>query len=134
MPPLEYMDLNDPAVVWGYVRSSREGEPLVLAPIQLMTRWEEGQIEIPNPDGSFLTLDATIATDRNIKLNSIVWEGQVLSDQTFVSFDGITYPSSGPTTDLYEIVTRVRAEDLKGRYPRYEFGLRRYKDIVPKRA
>lgn len=132
MPPLEHKDFHDPAVYWEYVRAGRDGEPVIAVPVQLMTRWEEGQIEIPNPDGTLLKLDVTIATNRNLRLNSIIWEGKTKPDGTFLSFDGVSYPSTGPTTELYEVVTRIRAEDMRGRIHRYEFGLRRYKDTLPR--
>lgn len=133
MPPLEHKDFHDPAVLWAYVRTGRDGDPLVSDAVQIMTRWEDGQIEIPNPDGSYLTVDATIATNRNIPLNSIIWEGEKRLDGTFLSFqDGTEYPSTGPTREIYEVVTRMRGEDIRGRIQRFEFGLRRYKDTLPR--
>lgn len=131
MPPLEQMDLHDPAVLWGYIRTDRNGEPVVAQPVQIMTRWEEGQLEIPRPGDTVLTVDAVIATNRNLALNSIIWEGQLLPDGTYLSYDDVAYPSTGPTKYIYEIVHRVRAKDVKARYRRYEFGLRRYKDRLP---
>lgn len=131
MPPVERMDMKDRAVLWGYIRSGRDGEPLIDRPVEILCRWEEGQIEIPNPDGSFLTVDIVLATKQDFPLNSILWEGQLVYDDTFLSPDGTTYPASGPTLKLYEAVTRTRAKDIKGRGLRYEFGLRRYKDKLP---
>ncbi len=107
---------------WSYIRPSREDEPLVAAPIQIPVRWEEGQHEIADAMGNLLTVDVLMASNQDIPLNSILWEG-ALSDLP-----------SPPTIPLriYEMVIRIHAHDIKYRFTRYEFGLRRYKNAVPK--
>ncbi len=123
MPPLEYMDFHSNLVLWSYISTDRQGDPTVAPPIQLPCRWEEGQLEIPSdPKGNFITVDSVIATIQDLVINSIVWEGKLTDLPT-------------PTINLvylYEVVVKTRAFDLKGRWNRYEFGLRRYKDKLPK--
>lgn len=121
MPPLERMDFHDTLVLWGYVGTDRQGDPVVAQPMQLPCRWEEGQTEIPDPMGNKITVDSVIATTQDILENSIVWQG---------TLDSIR--NAKTLTYLYEVVIKTHAKDLKGRIVRYEYGLRRYKDTIPK--
>jgi hypothetical protein len=129
MPPPERRNFHQMAVLWSYVRTSADGEPILAQPVNLRCRWEEGQTEIPNADGTFLTVDATVSTIQNILLNSIIWEGQYLPDGTYQDPQKVVYKV--PTIYLYEVVIRNRGKNVRGRVTRYEFGIRRYKDILP---
>lgn len=134
MPPIERTDLRDRAVMWGYIRSGRDGDPLVARPLEIACRWEEGNIELPDESGSRIMVDVILAAKQSIPVNSIMWEGKLLVDDTFLAPDGTTYPALGPTIFLYEVVIRWRSPDLKKRAVRYEYGLRRYKDKLPRVA
>lgn len=120
MPPLEHKDLLEPAVLWSFLRTGREGEPIVAPPVQIPVRWEEGQKEIADANGTRWNVDVVMATNQNMLLGSIIWEG------------ALSAIPPNPTSGLYEIVIRERAEDIKYRVTRYEFGLRRYKNTLPK--
>lgn len=121
MPPIERTDFNDRMVVWEYVRGDRNDEPIVLAPVELPCRWEDSDLEVPNPFGSNIDgMDSMIATIVQIRMNSIVWKGTLQNLEA--------YPKQIPPFDICEVILRATGTDLKGRDNRYEYGLRRYKN------
>lgn len=124
--PLEYMDLTERAILWIVSRIDREGFPLVASPVEICVRWEEGQQEMLRPDGEKDVTDVTIATNRNIPLGSIIWEGSEEDLEDAVGTSLI------PESDVYEVVTRNRGKDILGTVTRYEFGIKRYKDTLPR--
>ncbi len=116
------MDFHNPFVYWEYLTTNRNGDPVVAAPIQLMSRWEEGQLEIPtDKPGEYVNVDSILATTQVLIMGSIVWEGLISS------ITGLTV-----IENLYNVVIQTIANDLKARNIRYEYGLRRYKDTLPK--
>ena len=120
MPPLEYMDMRDPAVLWTLARHDRDGFPVVNAPVDVCTRWEEKNIEMTDEQGNRVVVDVVLATNRDIPINSLMWSGKVCD-----------LPDSGdPGRDVYEVILRDRGKDLLGRVTRYEYGLKRYKDRI----
>lgn len=125
MPSLEHLDLTDKALLWEVVRYSREGQQIVSALVEIPVRWEEGQFEKADDIGQLLVVDVVLATNQNIPLGSLLWEGSEEDLEELVGTSGI--PESG----IYEVVTRNRGKDLKGRVSRYEFGLKRFKDAMP---
>lgn len=125
MPPLEHAGMVNRAVLWSFVRADGDGFPLVSAPVEVRCRWEERNIEMTDPDGNRIQVDVVLAVPRQIAVNSLMWAGE-LDDLPVV--DGTPTPS----TDLYEVVARDRGDDLKGRVRRWEFGLRRFKDALPR--
>ncbi len=129
MPPLEHMDIREKAVLWEFVRMDRNAMPLVLAPIQISVRWEKEQRDALDKDGQQIVTDVTICSNRDIKLESIIWEGSLedLAEET----NGTAYV---PTGDIYQVLTRIRAKDLLQRVTRYEFGIKRFKDRLPART
>lgn len=125
MPPLEHMDMTSKAVLWTFVRHDRDGFPLVEEPVQLCCRWEEINKEMVDADGNRIAVDVVLAVPQQIVMGSLMWEGKLTSLPTVDSI-------RTPPRDLYEVVGRDRGKELKGRVVRYEFGLRRYKDKLPR--
>lgn len=122
MPPLEHMGMVNNAVLWTVLRHDRDGFPLVTTPVEVCCRWEEKNIEMVDPDGNRILVDVILAVPQQIAVNSLMWEGKECD-----------LPESGiPTTDLYEVVARDRGDSLTGRVRRWEFGLKRYKDRLPR--
>lgn len=116
------MGMVNRAVVWPIARHDGDGFPLVLSPTDLRVRWEEKNIEMVDPNGERIQVDVILTSPQQIIIGSIMWEGTIA-----------TLPGSGvPTTNIYEVVARDRGDELKGRVTRYEFGLKRYKDKIPR--
>jgi hypothetical protein len=128
MPPLERMDFHDRAMMWEVQRYDRHGNQLVAEPVELRCRWEEKQIEMLDDQGQRIVVDVILATTQNIPNGSLMWEGseEDLEDEVGT---GLV-----PTDNIYEVIARDRGKDLKGRVTRYEFGLKRFKDVLPDRV
>lgn len=124
MPPLEHQHMTTTAVLWSMVRHDRDGFPLVSAPEQIRVRWEEADAEMVDDEGNRIRVDVVLTAPRQLVTGSLLWEGELAS---LPLVDGVRTPPR----DLYEVISRVRGKDLKGRLLRYEFGLRRYKDRLP---
>lgn len=131
MPPLERMDLTEYAVMWEASRYGRDGFQVVLSPVQLRVRWEETNFDRMDANGHMITIDVVIASTQNIPIGSLMWEGKLADLSGMDTDEEVGTGSLIPDQDLYEVVFRVRAKDLKGRITRYEFGLKRYKDTLP---
>ena len=125
--PLEYMDMTSLAMLWeNSGASDREGNPTVIAPVEITCRWEEDQRESYDKNGNLVTTDVTICTTRNILIGSIIWEGG-LTDLAAQDVGSAMLPVS----DIYQVLFRSRAKSIGGEVVRYEFSIKRYMDIVP---
>lgn len=118
------MDLKTPMVLW--VLSSRDshGEILLSSPVNVMARFVRRRNIGLDREGNPISLDAQAALDRDVILDSIMWEGTIA-----------TLPTNGIFTidsPLYAVSNRSTAEDIKyARFKRYEYGLIRYKGLLP---
>lgn len=128
MPPIEHMDMTETAVLWTKTGETRYSDPLVASPQEVAARWEKTARDAAGPNGSTLTLDASVALKVNVPDGSILYLGQ-LSDLTGTGTGTGDYPADG--TPLYVVVTRDEAYDLKGRVVRHEYGLQRYRGTLP---
>ncbi len=124
-PPLEQMDLTQTAILWEIVGYDRNGMPTISAGVEIPVRWEEGNTEMVDTNDQRILVDVSIASNRNIKVDSLMWEGSI------ADLNELAGTGSPPPDDLYQVVMRIRAKDILGRYNRYEFGLKRYKDRLP---
>jgi len=95
-----------------------EGQVTINAAVELDVRWEEGRKETLDPKGNVIAIDATVVVDRDIVVGSIMWEG-ALADV------------ASPPVDLYQVVTRSKVPNVKGRKFRRTVGLMRYSDSLP---
>ncbi len=133
MPPLEHMDLTTKALYWAKVSVSRHGQAKVDpdSRVEIKTRWVHKRRDVLRPDGSTMRIDVTIATNVDIPLGSIVWEGSLLDLDGNTTGTGTGTSTEVPHTDLMQVVSASRATDLKGRVTRYEYGLMRYGNNIP---
>lgn len=122
MPPLEYTDFHNRAMLWEVVGHTKNSMPKLSSPVQICCQWEEGQIEMVTPDGQNLVVDVVMATNRNISNGCLLWEG---TEEQLAEYD------DAPPRDIYEVIMRSRADSLNGRVRRYEYGLKRFKDTLP---
>lgn len=129
MPPLEHMDIREKAVLWEFVRMDRNAMPIVLAPVEISVRWEKEQRDALDKNGQQIVTGVTICSSRDIKLESIIWEGSL--EDLAEEANGTAYV---PTSDIYQVMTRIRAKDILQRVTRYEFGIKRFKDRLPDRT
>lgn len=125
MPPLERMDLVETIALWEFAGVNEFGEALVTDPIDIQARWVDAKRRGGGVDSDEIAYDATIVTSTDLIIGSIVWRGSV---------DSIPGTSEVPESDLFEVVDRRIASDLKGRHTRYEMRLARFNNALPTRV
>lgn len=126
MPPPERAGLHQKAMLWEASGYDRDGQPTVSdTAVEVRVRWEEGNADRLDRAGQQIVVDVTVAVWRDIPLGSIMWEG---SEEDLDDEPGT---SGFPASDLFEVVTKDRQTDVKGRITRYEYGLKRYRDSMP---
>lgn len=123
MPGLEVASLHQKAVLWAAAApSEREydsyGERKVNNPVELKVRWEEGLTEAIDPNGQTVALDAVVVVDRDVEVGSIMWEGELGTQES-------------TPVNLKEVVSFSKIPDIKGRKFRRVCGLRRFSDELP---
>lgn len=124
MPVLETMDLKTPMVLWMLSSRDSHGEILISPPVNLLARFVRRRSIGLDREGNPISLDAQAALDRDVILDSIIWEGTIA---TLPSDSNFTIDKS-----LYAVSNRSTAEDIKyARFKRYEYGLIRYKGSLP---
>lgn len=135
MPPLEQTDLIHRMLWWPRSSVNRYGQVKVLASsrTQLWCRWTDRRRDVLRPDGSIISIDATIATTRALTVGDIVWRGGLVD----LPSNGLTGTGTGtvdgelPEEDLMQVTTENVANDLKGGETRYEYGLMKWGNAVP---
>lgn len=117
MPAIETAFRKQQAVLWARVGEDPYGEPKVAPPVELKVRWTWVQRQSLDPGGKTVVTDATVVLDRDVPMNSIMWEGR-LEDWA----DGV---------ELYEVVSWRKTPGLKrGRFRRLA-GLARFRSKLP---
>lgn len=124
MPPLEIMDLYDRAVLLEFRRQDDDGQPVVCGAEEISCRWEKKSGEIIDPKGRITQIDAVAVVDREIPVNSILWEGEI------VDWLG-TGSSGGPEPEMMRVVGIGEIPDLKGRSMRRVLNLQRFRGTKP---
>lgn len=126
MPPFEEMDRYQSAVLWEVNGYDAYGQPTVDrgGPVELSVRWNYVKKEAPGPDEAGVLLDATVVTDRVIKVGSRMWPGELADYLGTGSGSGFD-----DSSDVYRVVYCNRTFDLKGgRAKRYDVGLMKFRE------
>jgi hypothetical protein len=119
MPPLEEMDLHQPAVLWRLTGRDRYGEPTLAAPEEITVRWDETRREATGTDGSTIAIDVTVVSTENIPDNSLLWLGELADYE------------EGAEEERMQVVTRSKTPSIHARFTRYQYGLARFRDTLP---
>jgi hypothetical protein len=123
MPPIETDERNQAAVLWPAAAPDAYGRAQVGDPVELDVRWEWRLSEMTDPEGSRITVDATVVVDRDVPIHSLMGLGELADwDAT----------GTGPGDfDRMEVVARRITPDIDGREIRRTLGLRRYRSSNP---
>lgn len=124
MPPLETMDLTEPAVYFPPGRD-RYGDTTRGDPVEIMTRWETGRRETVDANGTPMALDCTLAVCRELQKGGLLWLG-CLED-----WYGTGSGGTDAEKELLEVKLYSEARDLKGRHVRREVGLAFFRHTIP---
>jgi hypothetical protein len=100
--------------MWARTGDDEYGNPIVAPAVQLTVRWENKQLEMIDPKGQPIRIDALVITVDSIPVGSIL----LLSG----------------SSDYMEAVAYDDIPDVKGRVFRKTVGLKRYTDTLPEGA
>ena len=124
MPHMELSYRRQKAVLWEATGVDDYNEPIVSAPEELDCRWVNKRREMVGNDGTPIAVDATVVVDREIPINSLMWEG---------SLDDLPAGTSFTVADgqIMKVLLCNRTPDIKARVNRYTAGLMRFRDVLP---
>lgn len=125
MPPLEEMDRYQDALYWPTTGTDQYGQPVhdftAGAVVCLKVRWVNKRRLSSDAQGSPITIDASVVSNRELTVGSLMWLGK-LADTPGTS--------ETPESDLMIVVGYDHAMDIKGRKTRREALLQRYKNTA----
>ena len=94
------------AVLWEKTGYDNYGKPIVSDNGQeIYVRWENTSMDILDPQGNTIAVDATVVVDRDIAEGSQMWEG---------SLHDIPGTQEIPTSDIREVVKFKKTPDIFG--------------------
>lgn len=108
------------AMLWRYIGADEYGNPVVGEGAQIKVRWENKQLEMIDPKGQPIKLDALVQSIEEIPVNSMMWLG--CEDDL---------PALTDITNLMQVAAYDDIPDVKGRAHRLTYGLKRYNDKFP---
>lgn len=129
MPALELLGRHQRAAVWQRTGNDRHGEVIVSAPTDMKVRWEEGERDVQQGDGTVIRIQGTITPHIELPMGSILWLAPDPRTDAVEQWYGLG--SAGDDSGLMIVVTKDWGQDLKGRHNRYEYGLAKYRDTLP---
>lgn len=110
------------AQIWQRKGDDPYGNPIIGDRQELTVRWEDKQLEMIDPQGQPIRIDALVIHVCSIEVGSIMWRGC----QADLPDDEV------PTVGLMEVVALDDIPDVKGRAFRKTAGLKRYNDKLPR--
>lgn len=128
MPPIETAFRRQTAVLWELLRVDAYNEPVVDAPVEIACRWKWGTAQQAGPQGTPITVDATVVVAQDVTIGSLMFEGD-LND--WLGHSGSGSGSAGDYSSIMEVVSANFTPDLKARNTRRTLGLRYFRDDFP---
>ncbi len=122
MPSPELAVQWQQAVLWPVLGPDKHGQPTVGSPQQVQVRWNSNRTEMVGPDGTTLSLDASVIATFRIGIESRMWLGLLAN-----------VPGGGDFNAVAEELMVVKAQntvpDIKNRFRYYGAGLMRWKNV-----
>lgn len=120
MPAQELSHRLQPAVLWlrNSLRSDAYGQPIIIAPVDIMVRWNDTYNEIRTPLGATVTIEADLVVDRDIPVGSLLWKGRMVD---LVNIQD-------PIPNIMQVYSFKGVPDVKARNTYRTCQLMRYKD------
>src|SRR5262245_35698622 len=120
MPGAERRDQPQPAVLLRKLGVDEANEPVLADAEEILVRCIKGRAQVPDPQGTLITLDARALVTEEIAIGSLLWLGELA--------DWLGTGSVAVNTELHEVVTYTETNDLKGRHTTRRLGLRKFRD------
>jgi hypothetical protein len=121
MPQPERASLLQCAVLWAHEKAGGNdqfGQPLLGAPVQIPVRWENTKREFARPDGTTVTFDAQVFTDRFVRPYSVLWLGRLKDLPAGTDFHAAKH-------ELFRVTACDGIPDIRNRIGEYELLLAR---------
>ncbi len=119
MPAMEVAFRFDYAVLWEANGVDRDNEEQVKTPYELLVRWDDRFSQMRDSTGKLVRIDASIITDQDVPMSSILWQGM---------FKDLPVPV---IDNLYKVIAVEVINDIRGGETYREYGLTRYKRTLP---
>lgn len=127
MPPLETADCLQQALMWPFLSKDRYGEDTFSLPSVIKVRWIDKKGRVSDPKENTIQLDAQVVAKQRLPMNCMLWLASTANPVTEFS----NLQNSGASgRGLMRVDTDQTTPDLKNRIKRFEFGLKRYKDVI----
>lgn len=123
MPSPETAALTDDATLWEFTGHDPSGEVKVSPPIQIECRWIWKKTQSTDASGNAIMLDATVIVDRDIRDQSILWNG------TLQEWEDTGSEEVNP--EIMQVKVYKETRDMKGRESYRELGLAFFKGRLP---
>lgn len=123
MPAPEVTSRYQKVVLWAKTGVDRYTNTLRGDPVQLTVRWRYTNRDAMDPQGNKIQINATVDTEQDIPMNSLLWLG------TLPEWN--SSGSAATDTGLMEVVSFDNTPDVKNRVVKRTFGLKRYKNTLP---
>jgi hypothetical protein len=108
------------AVLWPRIGTDKNGPTVDSTAVPLDVRWDGSSKVSRLPDGSPITIDATVIVDRDIAIGSKMWQGDVAELNA----------GQIPPRDVFQVVMFNSTPTVKGRRVYREVQLVRSRDTL----
>jgi len=123
MPPQEESHQFQAAVLWPKVGVDEYGAVTRGNPEEITVRWTWKRRDIRAPDGTRITVDATLHTVKDLRIGDRVWLGALE--------DWYGTGSGGDDSDVLQVVAFDFTHDVKGREIHRQAMLAKSRDGLP---
>jgi len=119
MPPLEEMDRHQKAVLLEYTGLDSESERTFAAPVEIDVRWTWTRSYSTDAQGNKIALDAKVVTGQQVPVGSLMYLG--------TEDEWLGTGSASNDSELCEVAVERTGTDIKHRFTRYSYSLKRYR-------
>lgn len=121
MPTPETDDRFQKAQLWVIIGVDNYTNPLLRERIEITVRWEDKTVEILDPKGVPIRIDAFMHSTKEIPTGSILWKG---------CLEDLPTPATN-ITNLMQVAFTKTIPDVKNRAVRKTYLLKRFSDRLP---
>lgn len=124
MPDIGQAVLDQTAVLWAFSTYGVDGEPKVIAPVQISCRWEFTKNAAATAQSNVVSKGESLFVDREIAIDSILLVGE-LEDIAGTGTGLLTPAELSIVTDYQKI------PDIKGRKFVHKVSVKKYSKTLP---
>lgn len=123
MPPYTESNRYQKALLWEQAGVNAFNEPVVYEASEILVRWINKAGEMRNPQGTPVKTDASVISNQEIGIGSLMWEGSLA--------EWVGTGSELIDSGVMQVIAMSLTPDIKGRFIRHEVGLAYFRDTMP---